>query len=406
MNTLRGLARTMTTTSPTTFVHLHTLDLRAHDSPSLHIAHHPSSSVSSKITHFLPIYIFDPRQLDLSEFPNTGSPPSAHPDARTRGKTEEGSKPAPRSRFADFHRSSPFRLLFLLQSILGLRETYRRSGGDLILGYGKPEVVVPRLVAELKKAGKVHGVWAQEEVTVEEQNVIQWTKAALDKQGVRLHLNDSKVLVPVNDLPFDRNQTPDVYTHFRKQCEGLGVGLGGMLKQPLKTTRLESGKVVIDIGGRKLKPCSSVDPSAIHFDSGEGGFLSDPALDDLYAKLSKPLFASPPLAGWPQATSSDKVPSMQQNSAIPFEGGEQSALERLDDYVGRPGPKGDGWQGGESGKKYKSMRNGMIGQEFSTKFSSWLSLGCLSAREAGWRVGQLLETVDRKDKETYNNVYC
>ncbi len=57
-------------------------------------------------------------------------------------------------------------------------------------------------------------------------------------------------------------------------------------------------------------------------------------------------------------------------SAFPFSGGEPAALARLRDYL---------WQS-QGVRHYKETRNGMIGSEYSSKFSPWLANGSLSAR--------------------------
>lgn len=57
-------------------------------------------------------------------------------------------------------------------------------------------------------------------------------------------------------------------------------------------------------------------------------------------------------------------------SAFPFSGGEPAALGRLRDYL---------WKT-QGVRQYKDTRNGMIGSEYSSKFSPWLANGSLSAR--------------------------
>jgi deoxyribodipyrimidine photo-lyase len=57
-------------------------------------------------------------------------------------------------------------------------------------------------------------------------------------------------------------------------------------------------------------------------------------------------------------------------SAFPFAGGEPAALGRLRDYL---------WKT-QGVRQYKETRNGMIGTEYSSKFSPWLANGSLSAR--------------------------
>jgi len=59
-----------------------------------------------------------------------------------------------------------------------------------------------------------------------------------------------------------------------------------------------------------------------------------------------------------------------QRTAFPFAGGETEALKRLRDYL---------W-GSHCVAKYKETRNGLVGKNYSTKFSPWLALGSLSPR--------------------------
>ena len=404
--------RRMSSDKSTVLIHLHTYDLRLHDSPSLHIAHQPASS----ITHFLPVYIFDQHQIDISELPNASS--SSCPDASTQTSKQDANpnhfgpmktRASPMSRVGHFHRSSPHRLQFLLQSTYGLRDAYRRSGGDMLIGYGKPEILVPELVRALSERGSVAEVRAQEEVSLEEMAMYDRLQAAL--AGVELKLNQSKTLVPPQHLPFDpQKDTPDVYTSFRKKAEGLGLNLGGgMLVKPMKTAEWDQfGKGVrVSIGKDKasLKPFPNIGEMRIA--QGRGGWVKNGddfnTIDGMYAKLVAPLLESPPIGGWSAAVKEKTPPPTHSQSAIPFPGGEEAALARLDDYVGHP--IANGWEGGNKAKHYKATRNGLRGEGFSTKFAAFFSLGCLSAREAGWRVGELLEQVGR-DKATRDNVYC
>ena len=57
-------------------------------------------------------------------------------------------------------------------------------------------------------------------------------------------------------------------------------------------------------------------------------------------------------------------------SAFPFSGGETAAQARLRDYL---------WNS-QGVRHYKDTRNGLIGSEYSSKFSPWLANGSLSAR--------------------------
>ena len=74
-----------------------------------------------------------------------------------------------------------------------------------------------------------------------------------------------------------------------------------------------------------------------------------------------------------------EMPNMPQQlpegakSAHPFQGGSKTGIERIRHLI-------------ESGSmtSYKDTRNGLIGQDFSTKLSAWLALGGITARQVHW----------------------
>ncbi len=65
------------------------------------------------------------------------------------------------------------------------------------------------------------------------------------------------------------------------------------------------------------------------------------------------------------------LPSLtDKRSVLPFAGGETAALGRLKHYF---------WTANAL-KDYKVTRNGLLGADYSSKFSPWLALGCISPR--------------------------
>ncbi|MGB0980439.1 MAG: FAD-binding domain-containing protein, partial [Croceimicrobium sp.] len=50
--------------------------------------------------------------------------------------------------------------------------------------------------------------------------------------------------------------------------------------------------------------------------------------------------------------------------------------------------------------EYKNTRNGLIGDSYSSKFSPWLALGCISAREIYWELNKFEEEV-KSNSSTY-----
>jgi deoxyribodipyrimidine photo-lyase len=88
-------------------------------------------------------------------------------------------------------------------------------------------------------------------------------------------------------------------------------------------------------------------------------------------KFSPPVMAPSQIPALPELA---EIPLMQSSKAVDnlthkFLGGERSALEHLKQYLARRLPD-----------TYKETRNQLIGQDYSSKFSPWLALGCVSAR--------------------------
>ncbi|MEM1028333.1 MAG: DASH family cryptochrome, partial [Planctomycetota bacterium] len=83
---------------------------------------------------------------------------------------------------------------------------------------------------------------------------------------------------------------------------------------------------------------------------------------------------------WPNAAEAGEMPTLtalgrtesadDPRGVLPFVGGESAGLERLRQWVFE----------GDHLRRYKETRNGMLGEAYSSKFSPWLALGCLSPR--------------------------
>ncbi|KAK3776611.1 hypothetical protein RRG08_063315 [Elysia crispata] len=165
-------------------------------------------------------------------------------------------------------------------------------------------------------------VFLQEESMDEEKKV---EVAIQTKCNVSIQSLWGHTLYHVEDLPFQPKQLPDVYTEFRKRVEGRAA-----------------------IRKCFLTP-SSLKPLPHDIDEGNIPTLLDLGLSE---------------------------PEKNPHSAFPFPGGESSGLQRLHDYL---------W-GTDSVSSYKETRNGMIGSDYSTKFSPWLAHGCISPRKIYWEI--------------------
>ena len=231
-----------------------------------------------------------------------------------------------------FKRTGAFRAKFLIESVENLRNNLRKIGSELIIKIGKPEEILAKMASELQVAA----VYASKEVTQEETTIEASLSKRLKPLNIEIELVWMATLYHARDLPFQINFLPDVFTEFRKKVE-------------------RSAKIRSTFDAPKTLP--KVDKT---IQSGEV-----PTLKTL---------------GFEQNTKADK------RSALSFQGGETAAQYRLDEYF---------WDN-DSLKTYKETRNGLIGSDYSSKFSAWLSLGCISPRT-------IYEEVKKYEKEVTAN---
>jgi deoxyribodipyrimidine photo-lyase len=172
------------------------------------------------------------------------------------------------------------------------------------------------IIPALVEQLQVTAVHYHAEVTAEETIVEAKLKTALK---VPQRSTWGNTLYAPDDLPFAISGVPEVFTNFRKQVEKDST-----IASPIPAPR-------------RLPPL----PEGI--DRGDLPTLSDLELTPI-------------------------VPS--EKGVLEFKGGETAGLARLQDYF---------WQQ-DCLKTYKATRNGMLGANYSSKFSPWLALGCLSPR--------------------------
>ena len=122
-----------------------------------------------------------------------------------------------------------------------------------------------------------------------------------------------------SNIPFSFKNIPDIFTNFRKELEKKGeiIPLVNINKKPKSLTVKNDLKI--------------------------------PSLEELgYEDFE-----------------------LDNRTAFPFEGGEINAIERLNEYLFKTKLIGN----------YKNTRNGLLGTNYSSKFSPWLANGSLSARQ-------------------------
>ena len=189
------------------------------------------------------------------------------------------------------------------------------------------------IIPEIQQQTGAKAVFASKEVTSEEINIEQRLEAQLFKAGCKLNLYWQSTLYHLDDLPFPIKNLPDVYTQFRKEIE-RGTKIRNQFPTPQKLNPHE-------VSSQPL-----------------------PTLADL---------GLPPIA-------------LEKRSVLSFEGGETAAKARLKHYF---------WEK-DMLRVYKETRNGLVGANYSSKFSAWLSLGCLSTR-------YIYDEVKKYERERINN---
>ncbi|KAB1198857.1 MULTISPECIES: DASH family cryptochrome [Haloferax] len=217
----------------------------------------------------------------------------------------------------EFLKTGPHRARFRLESVEALRSSLRHRGSDLVVRVGRPESVIPELAAAVGADFVTMHTWP----TSEERQVESAVRRALDDIGVASRRFWGHTLTHLDDLPMSLDDLPDTYTTLRKAVEAES------------TVR---------------PPSPTPDIPAVPADAPEPGTL--PTLSTLDDGLSMPVD--------------------DDRSVLTFDGGENAALDRVESYV---------WEGDHL-RRYKETRNGMLGADYSSKFSPWLNEGCLSPR--------------------------
>ncbi len=182
-------------------------------------------------------------------------------------------------------------------------------------------------------------VYMQQEWTRDEREVLQTVKSKVNA-SVRFEADYDQFLFHPEDLPYPSLETlPNVFTAFRKKCEKYSL----------------------------VRPALPI-PKPKHRENLRDTDKDMPTLTEL---------------GIPEFNTDTR-------SAFPFSGGENQAKKRLDHYF---------WET-QKLAYYKRTRNGMVGTDYSSKFSAWLANGAISPRTIYWEI-QRFEKEIRKNQDTY-----
>lgn len=193
------------------------------------------------------------------------------------------------------------------------------------------------ILPEICKNFDVASIFLQKEWTQEEVDQENNVKSKISK-SISWHSYFNQFLYHPDDIPFLISETPQVFTVFRKKLEKY-----------------------IDIREEHDIPKFS----------SENRIENTTQIPPL-KELGFETFEQP------------------SKSAFPFLGGESQAMNRLNHYFFETKRLG----------VYKKTRNGLVGTDYSSKFSPWLANGSISARTIYWKIKDF-ETELYKNESTY-----
>lgn len=224
-----------------------------------------------------------------------------------------------------FQRTGPYRMQFLLECLADLKAHLQELGSDLILQRGNPVSLLPAL-AEKYDCNTIYGSkeYTSEEIAVE--NGLS--------QKLNLRLFHNSPMIHPDDVTFDIDRMPEVFTAFRKKVERYS-----------------------EVRAPFLSPKAIPSPD---LETTEVPGLSDFGFEDF---------------------------EPDQRAVLPFKGGALEAWKRLEHYF---------WDT-EKLSVYKETRNGLVGADYSSKFSPWLAHGCISARAIYDEVEKYEAEVEQND---------
>lgn len=232
-----------------------------------------------------------------------------------------------------FRKLGAHRAKFLLESLADLKASLAEKNISILFFFDKPEAKIP----ELCKQYSVRKIYKQLEWTSEETAEVKRVQALIPDIPIDEIYN--QFLYYPEDILSDPQKIPNVFTAFRKKLEKY------------VDVRPEADTILM------------FDASNLVTEENHLPSLTDLGFESI---------------------------EVDSRTAFPFEGGEQSALNRLEDYFFTTKKLGF----------YKKTRNGLVGKDYSSKFSPWLANGSISARTIYWQVRKF-EKEQYKNQSTY-----
>ncbi len=207
-------------------------DLRLHDNEVL-------VEAISKSDEILPVYIFDTRHFEKTVY-------HTYKTGATRAK-------------------------FLLESIESIRKCLQSLGGDILLLQGKPEELLPELVAKYE----INEVYHHREVASEETAISVAVEDSLWRLKVNLKHFIGHTLYNKEDLPFPIKDIPEAFAQFKKKTERDAIVNPCFLTPSnILFTQVDNWGSIPDLSSLLLDPSASLLKIDTAFKGGEDEALA------------------------------------------------------------------------------------------------------------------------------------
>jgi len=251
------------------------------------------------------------------------------------------------------------RFKFLYDSVNDLKQVLKENGSKLHVFYGTPEEILPHVTS--KWCTDI--IYSHDEYVQEEKSVLNHCKQIIDRDiSFQLYWGGGTLLQYPNDVPFDIEDL-GYFTSFRNIIESSDILEGiSCLPKPLV-----------------FQPFQDIEIDQLQHHNDDSMILTWSKLtNEPIVELSEEEFNQP----------------NDDAKAFTLKGGESQALLRIDYYISNGHIEG-------RLRDYKSLRNGLIGMDYSSKLSPYLAHGCISSRQVYKAVKDFEEKSGIADENTY-----
>lgn len=241
-----------------------------------------------------------------------------------------------------FPRASEFRKKFIYESVANLKNNLAMMDIDLLVLEGNAFKQLSYLIQALE----ITDVYYEKDITFEERQLEKQLKRNF--RDIKFHKHNANYIFNYEEVKHSIKKLPDTFTKFKKEYE----------KHFLSSDR----KIYQVPFGHTAKQIKITEEHSNHLQ----------IIQNITEKAENSNAQADPRA------------------TFVYHGGENSGLDRLKQYI---------WEQ-KSIKRYKKTRNELMGRNFSSRFSAWLALGCISINHIMYEI-EKFEGLELSNDSTY-----